>query len=82
MINLLAMPPGEIACSAAILLVTGPVLVGVDGEAAMLLVVGPGLTGGVEKSFDVLLDFEGACATALLELEATTPPFLFLSTRK
>lgn len=57
------MPPGEVAISAALLLVTGPVLVGVEGEASMLLVVGLGLTGGVEEeSFDVFLDFEGACA--------------------
>jgi hypothetical protein len=50
MMSLLAIPPGDMFCAAALLLVVGPGLdsmfsacVGV--EAVILLVVGPGLSG-------------------------------------
>jgi len=45
MISLLAIPPGDMS-AAALLLVVGPVLIGLQVEAAILLVVGRGLTGG------------------------------------
>lgn len=58
------MPPGDMSCDAALLLVVGPGLTGVEVAAAIRLVVGPGLTGDsvakvVEVDADAFLDFLG-----------------------
>ena len=63
MISLLAIPPGDMS-AAALLLVVGPGLIGLQVEAVILLVVGPGLTGGSAtkevEGADSFLDFFGA----------------------
>jgi len=60
MISLFAIPPGDMS-AAALLLVVGPGLIGLQVEAAILLVVGPGLTGGYAtkevEGADSFLDF-------------------------
>ena len=60
------MPPGDMSRDAALLLVVGPGLIGVEVEAAILLVVGPGLAGDcVAKEVEVVV-------------EGWQPSFLFL----
>lgn len=75
MISLLAIPPGDMSV-AALLLVIGPGLIGLQVEAVILLVVGRGLTGGSAtkevEGADSFLDFFGAF------LEVDVLPFSFL----
>ena len=57
MISRLAIPPGEVS-AAALLLVVGPGLRGLEVEAAINLVVGPGLTGVcVTKEVEAALNY-------------------------
>jgi len=82
MISRLAIPPGEVS-AAALLLVVGPGLRGLEIEAAINLIVGPGLTGvcvtkEVEAAADAFLDFLGA----LVEFEVLGFSFLFLYNSK
>jgi len=75
MISILAIPPEDMS-AAALLLVVGPGLIGLQVEAVILLVVGPRLTGGfatkeVEGAYS-FLDFFGAF------LEVDVLPFSFL----
>ena len=82
MISRLAIPPGEVS-AAALLLVVGPGLRGLEIEAAINLIVGPGLTGvcvtkEVEAAADAFLDFLGA----LVEFEVLGFSFLFLHNSK
>jgi len=75
MISLLAIPPGDMSV-AALLLVIGLGLIGLQVEAVILLVVGRGLTGGSAtkevEGADSFLDFFGAF------LEVDVLPFSFL----
>jgi len=79
MISRLAISPGEVS-AAALLLVVGPRLRGLEVEAT---IVGPGLTGvcvtkEVEAAADAFLDFLGA----LVEFEVLGFSFLFLHNSK
>ena len=73
MISLLAIPPGDMS-AAALLLVVGPGLIGLQVEAGILLVVGPGRFSATKEveGADSFLDFFGAF------LEVDVLPFSFL----
>lgn len=80
MISRLAIPPGDMS-AAALLLVVGPGLRGLEVPAAIVLVVGPVLTGCLTKEVEGagnILDFFGA----FLEVEVLDFTFLFLHNRK
>ena len=75
MISLLAIPPVDMS-AAALLLVVGLGLIGLQVETVILRVVGPGLTGGSAtkevEGVDSFLDFFGAF------LKVDVLPFSFL----
>ena len=51
------MPHGDISNDVVLLLVVGPVLIGVEVEAAILFIVGPRLTRDyVAKDVDIVVD--------------------------
>jgi len=56
------MPHGDISNDVVLLLVVGPVLIGVEVEAAILFIVGPRLTRDyVAKDVDIVVDVLEYC---------------------